>query len=81
MTHPTNDVQQQRAVNAADLLDRLSAELIALNGQAQAVDDDDDRGRRVVLEHLARFVEATLPELTDLSMQIRPARIVRPGDE
>ena len=77
----SHDIQQQRAVNAADLLDRLSAGLIELNGQAQVVEDDDPRGQRQVLEHLARFVEATLPALADLSMQIRPARIVKPGDE
>jgi hypothetical protein len=75
----TIEVQQQRAANAADVLDRIAARLIELNGQVQAA-EDDTKGRLAVLEVLNQFAEATLPELTDLSMQIRPARIVRPGE-
>jgi hypothetical protein len=75
----THEVQQQRAVNAADVLDRIGASLIELNGQLQAA-GEDAKGQRAVLELFNQFVEATLPELTDLSMQIRPARIVRPGE-
>jgi hypothetical protein len=76
----TPEAQQQRAASAADVLDRIAAGLIELNGQLQDA-HDDPKGQRVVLDHLNKFVEATLPELTDLSMQIRPTRIVRPGEE
>lgn len=75
----THDVQQERAISAADVLDRIGAELIALNGRLQAA-DEETLGRRELLEALDAFVEAALPDLTDLSMQIRPARIVRPGE-
>lgn len=75
----THDVQQERAISAADVLDRIGAGLIELNGRLQAA-DEDTLGRRELLEALDAFVEATLPDLTDLSMQIRPARIVRPGE-
>jgi hypothetical protein len=75
----SQEVQQQRAVRAADVLDRLGAALVELNGRLR-VADEDAAGRRAVLEAFDEFVEATLPELTDLSMQIRPARIVRPGE-
>ena len=77
----SHEEQQQRAVRAADVLDRVTASLIELNGQAQAATEQDEKGRRTVLENLTRFVESVLPDLTDLSMQIRPARIVRPGEE
>lgn len=75
----TNEVQQQRAVRAADVLDRVGAMLIELNGRLQ-VADEDATARRAVLDAFNEFVETTIPELTDLSMQIRPARIVRPGE-
>ncbi|MGV3516094.1 hypothetical protein [Luteitalea sp.] len=75
----THDVQQERAISAADVLDRIGAGLIELNGRLQAA-DEETLGRRELLEALDAFVEATLPDLTDLSMQIRPARIVRPGE-
>jgi hypothetical protein len=75
----THEVQQQRAISAADVLDRLAAGLIELNGQLQDA-HDDPKGQRTVLEHLHTFAEAMLPELTDLSVQIRPTRIVRPGE-
>lgn len=75
----TPEVQQQRAACAADVLDRIGARLIELNGQLQAA-EDDAKGLRAAQEMLNAFVETTLPELTDLSMQIRPARIVRPGE-
>ena len=75
----TIDVQQDRAVSAADVLDRISARLVELNGRLQAA-DEETMTRKAVLEALDQFVEATLPELTDLSMQIRPARIVRPSE-
>lgn len=73
------EAQQQRAINAADVLDRIGAGLIELNGRLQAA-SDDDKARQAVVELFNQFVEATLPELTDLSMQIRPARIVRPDE-
>jgi hypothetical protein len=75
----SQEVQQQRAVRAADVLDRLGASLVELNGRLR-VADEDPAGRRAVLEAFNEFVETTLPQLTDLSMQIRPARIVRPGE-
>ena len=75
----TLDVQQDRAASAADVLDRISARLVELNGRLQAA-DEETVSRKAVLEALDQFVEATLPELTDLSMQIRPARIVRPSE-
>ncbi|WP_291987403.1 hypothetical protein [Luteitalea sp.] len=75
----THDVQQERAISAADVLDRIGAGLIELNGRLQAA-DEETLGRHELLEALDAFVEATLPDLTDLSMQIRPARIVRPGE-
>ena len=75
----THDVQQQRAASAADVLDRIAAGLIELNGQLQDA-HDDPKSQRTVLDHLNIYAEATLPELTDLSMQIRPTRIVRPGE-
>ena len=75
----THDVQQERAISAADVLDSIGAGLIELNGRLQAA-DEETLGRRELLEALDAFVEATLPDLTDLSMQIRPARIVRPGE-
>lgn len=75
----TNEVQQQRAVRAADVLDRVGAILIELNGRLQ-VAEEDATARRAILDAFNEFVEKTIPELTDLSMQIRPARIVRPGE-
>ena len=75
----TPEAQQHRAASAADVLDRIGARLIDLNGQLQAA-GDDIKGQQAVLALLSQFVETTLPELTDLSMQIRPARIVRPGE-
>lgn len=79
MTGMTPEAQQQRAAHAADLLDRIGAGLIDLNGQLQAA-GDDVKGQQAVLALFSQFVESTLPELTDLSMQIRPTRIVRPGE-
>lgn len=75
----TPEAQQERAVRAADVLDKIGAALIELNGRLQTV-HEDDKARRTVLEAFDTFVGQTLPELTDLSMQIRPARIVRPGE-
>ena len=75
----TSDVQHDRAASAADVLDRIGAKLVELNGRLQAA-DEETMSRKAVLEALDQFVEATLPELTDLSMQIRPARIVRPSE-
>jgi hypothetical protein len=75
----TIDVQHDRAASAADVLDRIGATLVELNGRLQAA-DEETMTRKAVLEALDQFVEATLPELTDLSMQIRPARIVRPSE-
>jgi len=75
----TIDVQHDRAASAADVLDRIGAKLVELNGRLQAA-DEETMSRKAVLEALDQFVEATLPELTDLSMQIRPARIVRPSE-
>lgn len=73
------DAQQHRAMSAADVLDRIGAGLIDLNVRLQA-SADDEKARQAVLELFNQFVEATLTELTDLSMQIRPARIVRPDE-
>jgi hypothetical protein len=75
----TPEAQQERAIRAADVLDRIGAMLIELNGRLQ-IAHEDDKERRAALEAFNAFVEATLPELTDLSMQIRPARIVRAGE-
>ena len=75
----TPEAQQQRAAHAADLLDRVGATLIDLHGQLQAA-GDDVKGQQAVMTLFSQFVETTLPELTDLSMQIRPTRIVRPGE-
>jgi hypothetical protein len=75
----TPEAQQERAIRAADVLDKIGATLIELNGRLQTA-HEDDKARRTVLEAFNAFVEETLPELTDLSMQIRPARIVRPGE-
>ena len=75
----TPEAQQQRAAHAADLLDRVGATLIDLHGQLQAA-GEDLKGQQAVMTLFSQFVETTLPELTDLSMQIRPTRIVRPGE-
>lgn len=75
MTHE----QQERAIRVADALDRLGATLVDFNARLRIAEEDAE-GLRPVLDAFDAFVGSTLTELTDLSMQIRPARIVRPGE-